>query len=131
MLNIEFLKLFSDNNGQVLFLYRISYIWYSALGCLITVIMGLFASFGTGAQDPHEIDWELLSPPIRNLFFSMSNRSKEFFNIPLKLQQKNTKNLQNIALKGVSNLALDVTDEKDIEQEKVRKLSAPPHLICP
>ncbi|KAJ8940079.1 hypothetical protein NQ314_010913 [Rhamnusium bicolor] len=69
---------------NLFFLYRISYIWYSAIGFLITVIMGLAGSFATGAENPKDVDGDLLSPPIRNFLNSLPNNAKEILNIPLK-----------------------------------------------
>ncbi|RZC38845.1 SSF domain containing protein, partial [Asbolus verrucosus] len=98
----------SDTSDSVFILYRISYIWYSALGFFITVIIGLATSFLFGAQDPQEIDWDLLSPSVRKFLLSLSNRSKERLNIPLKVNSSNT---QNIATVGVFNMGLDIYDE--------------------
>nr|CAH7751225.1 unnamed protein product [Callosobruchus chinensis] len=72
------------DSEPIFFLYRISYIWYSGFGFLITVILGLIGSVATGATNPKDIDEELLSPPLRDFLHSLSNSTKEFLNIPLK-----------------------------------------------
>jgi hypothetical protein len=119
----------------VFFLFRISYIWYSALGFLITVIVGLIASFIFGKQDPKDLDWNLLSPPVRKLLLSFSDKNKQRLNIPLKLRPKNS---QNVAFIGVLNMGLDINEEnkakeitKDfgMNKEKIRKISAPSSFV--
>ncbi|XP_060071549.1 sodium-coupled monocarboxylate transporter 1-like [Ylistrum balloti] len=44
------------------FLYRMSYMWYSPLAALITVIVGLLVSFCTGATKTEELDPRLICP---------------------------------------------------------------------
>ena len=43
-------------------MYRISYIWYSAIGCVIVLITGMIGSFLTGRQDPRCLNRNLISP---------------------------------------------------------------------
>lgn len=66
------------------FLYRISYIWYSMIGFLTTVIMGMIGSFATGHQNPKDVDVDLISPPAFNFYMSLSDRTKDWLNLPLK-----------------------------------------------
>ncbi|XP_015835571.1 sodium-coupled monocarboxylate transporter 1 isoform X2 [Tribolium castaneum] len=118
-------------SSSVFFLFRISYIWYSALGFAMTVLIGLVSSLLVGCSDPHETDWNLVSPPIKNLLFSLSNKTKERLNLPLKINSKKT---QKNTFVGVFNMALDINDEtkpKDSEKrsEKVRKISAPSSFL--
>ncbi|XP_033225867.1 sodium-coupled monocarboxylate transporter 1-like [Belonocnema kinseyi] len=75
-------------------LYRVSYLWYSAIGCLVTVFVGIFVSFVTGFQNPSELDYDLLSPPV-----------KHFLGPP-------TKSRSGSKIGGVTNLALEMHDEK-------------------
>lgn len=102
--------------------------WYSAIGFLVTVITGLIISFITGAQNPANIGEELLSPPIKNFLNSLSNSTKEKLNIPLKGNVKT----KDAGLKGVINVALDLSSEKCLENktkdatiERFRKTSSP------
>lgn len=44
--------------------YRVSYIWYSAIGSCLTVIVGLIVSFLTGPQDPRKLNPQLISPVV-------------------------------------------------------------------
>lgn len=73
-----------------------SYLWYSVIGCLTTFVVGMVVSLITGAQDPEELDHDLLSPPVRLLLNCrrQSGGSKK-------------KNLN-----GIANLGLDLEDEK-------------------
>ncbi|XP_044266607.1 sodium-coupled monocarboxylate transporter 1-like [Tribolium madens] len=117
------------STSSVFFLFRISYIWYSALGFLMTVFIGLVSSFLVGCSDPHETDWNLVSPPIKNLLFSLSNKTKERLNLPLKIHTNKT---QNNAFVGVFNIALDINEENKPQErvtEKVRKISAPSSFL--
>ncbi|XP_012261214.1 putative sodium-dependent multivitamin transporter [Athalia rosae] len=92
---LERLSAEPDNDSEEVFvLYRVSYLWYSAIGCLTTVFGGILVSFFTGPQDPGDLDHDLLSPPIRALLRLRDGKSRK-------------KNLQ-----GVTNLALDLDDEK-------------------
>lgn len=80
------------------------------------MIIGFITSFVVGFQDPREIDWNLLSPPIRDFLFSLSNRTKEKFNIPLKLIGKNTKKIV-----GVTNMGLEMNEENYQNKEEKSK----------
>lgn len=71
-----------------------SYLWYSAIGCLVTVFVGIVVSFATGFQNPSELDYDLLSPPIKHLL-GPPTKSRSGSNIH-----------------GVANLALEMYDEK-------------------
>lgn len=46
-------------------LYRLSYMWYTMIGCLVSIVVSLIASFATKAQDPRDLEKELLAPIIR------------------------------------------------------------------
>ena len=41
--------------------------WYSMIGAIFTIVIGLIVSFLTRAQDPEELDPALISPPIDQL----------------------------------------------------------------
>ncbi|GLV37860.1 uncharacterized protein CBL_06438 [Carabus blaptoides fortunei] len=96
------------SNDEVFFLYRISYLWYSFIGFTVTILIGMVISFITGAQNPKDVDNELLSPPIRKLIDSLSTSTKEILNLPLKVPT----NCRNVTLLGIVNRALDMNDEK-------------------
>lgn len=102
--------------------------WYSAIGFLVTVVTGLIISFITGPQNPANVGEELMSPPVKNFLDSLSNSTKEKLNIPLKSNVK----AKDSGLKGVINVALDLSSEKclenitkDVKNERFRKTSSP------
>ncbi|XP_046401187.1 sodium-coupled monocarboxylate transporter 1-like [Ischnura elegans] len=53
------------------FLYSISYLWYTAIGVIIVLSIGLTVSWATGFNDLEHMDPKLLSPVIRPLFPSV------------------------------------------------------------
>jgi len=71
-----------------------SYLWYSAIGCVLTMLVGLIVSFITGAQNPADVDQDFLSPPIAAMF---------------RLQ---TKPPASTNVQGIANLGLELEDEK-------------------
>lgn len=107
---------------QVFFLYRISFLWYSGIGFLITVILGLIGSIVTGPQDPREVDSDLISPTINEMLNSLPSKLKEILNLPTAI----VKNEKDINLKGVVNVTLDLKDEELVKPKKdaKRKISS-------
>lgn len=103
--------------------------WYSAIGYLVTVILGLIISLLTGPEDPHNLNEDLISPPISNFLGKLPNGLKDILNIPLKIKR----NGESAIPKGVVNVALDISSEKftkslHVEAKfsgKVRKISLP------
>lgn len=103
--------------------------WYSAIGYLVTVILGLIVSLLTGPDDPHNLNEDLLSPPVSDFLHKLPNCIKDALNIPLKCKR----NSENLMPKGVVNVALDISSEKitrslHVEAHvtgKVRKISLP------
>ncbi|XP_046475986.1 sodium-coupled monocarboxylate transporter 1 [Neodiprion pinetum] len=83
-----------DNDDEVFALYRVSYLWYSMIGCLTTIVVGVMVSFATGPQNLDELNDDLLSPPVQMLVNKRFGKSRK-------------KNLE-----GISNFALDMEDEK-------------------
>ncbi|XP_067005525.2 sodium-coupled monocarboxylate transporter 1 [Anabrus simplex] len=55
----------AHTDSDVFYLYRLSYQWYTLLGCTVTMLVSLVVSFLTGANDARSIDHRLLSPVIR------------------------------------------------------------------
>jgi hypothetical protein len=49
-------------------LHHVSYMYYSLLGILISVVIGVLVSFLTGMNDPTDIDSRLLAPFLRKYF---------------------------------------------------------------
>jgi len=50
--------------SEVFPLYRISYLWYTLLGAIVSMTVALIASFFTNPIDPASLDPVLLSPII-------------------------------------------------------------------
>ncbi|XP_029178699.1 uncharacterized protein LOC114946402 [Nylanderia fulva] len=84
----------SENNDEASSIYKTSYLWYSAIGCTLTMLVGLIVSFATGAQNPTDVDQDYLSPPIAAMF-------------RIQTKPRITTNVQ-----GIANLSLELEDEK-------------------
>ncbi|KAM8705666.1 hypothetical protein ACLKA7_010036 [Drosophila subpalustris] len=69
-------------------LYRISYMWYTCLGSLITIIVALLSSLVFGTNDPNSIDPTLLTPCIRKFFRFNARKSTDTYNADIFLQNK-------------------------------------------
>ncbi|XP_043503633.1 sodium-coupled monocarboxylate transporter 1-like [Polistes fuscatus] len=76
-------------------IYRTSYLWYSAIGCILTLVLGFAISLLTGLQNPAELDQDLLSPPVAAI---------------IRLRTKRRANKNNV--QGVVNFGLELDDEK-------------------
>lgn len=50
-------------------LYKISYMWYTALGAVFTMIVSLICSFFYGFNDPKTISPKLITPPLRKFIY--------------------------------------------------------------
>lgn len=48
-------------------LYRLSYLWYTLVGALFSMLVGLIASFIDKPLDPRDVDSSLLAPFVRRL----------------------------------------------------------------
>lgn len=92
---------FSDEIPSI---YKTSYLWYSAIGCTLTMLVGLAVSFATGAQNPADVDQDYLSPPIAAMF-RMQTKPRVATNV-----------------QGITNYALELEDEKP-QQIDIRKSS--------
>jgi len=49
-------------------IYEVSYMWYSAIACMICIVVGIIVSFLTGPQDPKKLNPDLVSPAFKKLF---------------------------------------------------------------
>lgn len=66
-----------DNDDKAVFwLFRVSYLWYSALGCMTTLLVGLLVSVVTGVTDPATVPIDLISPPVITLLNSLPDYIK-------------------------------------------------------
>ncbi|XP_055929193.1 sodium-coupled monocarboxylate transporter 1-like [Argiope bruennichi] len=81
------------DKSDIFVIYRISYMWYSAIGCLIVIIIGLIISFLTGAHGKDDVKKDLISPVTRKvlaLFTKVKNNKSVF---PVEMVTNN--NLRN------------------------------------
>jgi hypothetical protein len=63
-------------------LYKLSYLWYSLLGFLVTIVVGLVVSILTGSLDTCCcLDEDLMSPPIRRWLLSLSSNTKQMLRL--------------------------------------------------
>ncbi|XP_037806366.1 sodium-coupled monocarboxylate transporter 1 [Lucilia sericata] len=80
-------SLMHETADDIFPLYRISYMWYTCLGAVITIVIAIICTFIFGGNDPNKIDPCLLTPCIRK-YFNYSGedlKSKNIQNdIPLK-----------------------------------------------
>ncbi|EZA62319.1 Sodium-coupled monocarboxylate transporter [Ooceraea biroi] len=82
------------DDDEVPSIYKTSYLWYSAIGCTLTMLVGIVVSFATGAQNPADVDQDYLSPPIAAMF---------------RIQ---TKPCSVTNVQGITNYGLELEDEK-------------------
>lgn len=59
--------------------------WYSAIGFITTIGVGLFISIITKPQDPCRLDMDLISPPIRSFLEGLSTKTKIALNLPVQV----------------------------------------------
>uniref|UniRef100_A0A2H1VGN3 SFRICE_027227 n=1 Tax=Spodoptera frugiperda TaxID=7108 RepID=A0A2H1VGN3_SPOFR len=74
-----------NHDDAVFWLFRVSYLWYSGLGCAATLVAGLIVSVLTGVTDPAHVPIDLISPPIVALLNSLPKRLKRVLRIPTRL----------------------------------------------
>ena len=66
--------------GDISVIFKVSYMWYAAVGCLTVIIVGLLVSLVTGgANDIEMIDPRLFSPVLHKLkrFLPGGNRVRD------------------------------------------------------
>lgn len=123
IISINFGLIFSD---EVFFLYRISFLWYSAIGFIITFLLGIIGSLITGPTDPSDVDKDLISPAIHDTLESLPIKLKKILNLP----HRSSSIAKDINLKGVVNVTLNLNDEEPVKltraavNNKSRKISS-------
>ncbi|XP_017774332.1 PREDICTED: sodium-coupled monocarboxylate transporter 1-like [Nicrophorus vespilloides] len=55
------------HTNEIFVLYRMSYLWYTLMGCLISIVVALIVTFLTKPLDPHDLDMDLFAPCVRKL----------------------------------------------------------------
>ncbi|XP_049854001.1 sodium-coupled monocarboxylate transporter 1-like [Schistocerca gregaria] len=116
----------------VFVLYRLSYLWYSAIGCVTTVVVGLVVSLVTGPRDPTTVDPALLSPPVRvlldNLPKSLRNRLSLRDMSKRRFSTVRPPCVSSIYRGGIINAGISLDDEKPVAPPSatVTSSQAPP-----
>ncbi|KAI4465482.1 sodium-coupled monocarboxylate transporter [Holotrichia oblita] len=108
----------------VFVLYRVSFLWYSAIGFFVTIILGLIASIIFGSQDAEHVETDLISPPVYELFQWLPRHVKDKLRVPMELKHNIRDN--SVQLKGIVNMNIDLSDEslpQGDEREYTRKIS--------
>lgn len=102
-----------EPEDSVFALYRLSYLWYTMLGTVVTVVVGLVVSALTTPQDPCTLHPDLLAPPVRTFLAALPNSIKEILNLPIEDKTpKERKPSRIVVSEGVINVALNMEDEK-------------------
>jgi len=94
-------------------LYELSYLWYSLLGFLITIVVGLVVSILTGSLDTCCLDEDLMSPPVRRWLISLPSNTKQMLrlsdetkeNAALGKTEVNEESYKSVDLNGIQNLS--------------------------
>ncbi|XP_055690120.1 sodium-coupled monocarboxylate transporter 1 isoform X2 [Lutzomyia longipalpis] len=66
-----------DPEASIMPLYRISYMWYTFLGTISTILVAFIVNLINGGNDPHSIDASLISPVIRKYYKNPAKVVKE------------------------------------------------------
>ncbi|KAK3933297.1 Sodium-coupled monocarboxylate transporter 1 [Frankliniella fusca] len=102
-----------EQEDRVFALYRLSYLWYTMLGTVVTVVVGMVVSALTSPQDPCSLHPDLLAPPVRKFLAALPNSVKEILNLPIEDKTpKERKSSRIVVSEGVINVALNMDDEK-------------------
>ena len=72
-----------EDDYEPLSIYQLSYMWYSAVGCLTVIVVGMIVSAVTGFQNAKKLDPNLICNTGQTLFWFMPENVKEFlrFNV--------------------------------------------------
>lgn len=79
------------DDGWVLSLYRISYLWYAALGCCTTVLLGLVVSLLTGGRDLETLDADLIAAPAWAFLRALPESLRTRLHVPSEPQETDLK----------------------------------------
>ena len=73
-----------DDVYEPLGLYKLSYMWYSACGCLTVIVVGLIVSAITGLQDPRKLNPSLICNVGNNMYWFLPKKAKEVMKVIVK-----------------------------------------------
>ncbi|XP_047527863.1 sodium-coupled monocarboxylate transporter 1 [Vanessa atalanta] len=74
-----------NHDDAVFWLFRVSYLWYTSLGCVGTLLIGLIVSVVTGVTDPADVPIDLISPPVINFLNSLPIKIKKALRVPTRM----------------------------------------------
>ena len=74
-------------------LFRVSYMWYTCLGCVITIVVSLLASLAFGRNKTDKVDHTLISPVIRRWYRNTSPSQDDMTDIKLE-SYRGSKNVE-------------------------------------
>lgn len=69
----------TQSDEDIFPLYRISYMWYTFVGCATTILVSGICSVFFGCNDPSNVPSELLTPCIRKFFAAVDDKKKVKF----------------------------------------------------
>jgi len=107
-------------------LYKLSYLWYSLLGFLLTIVVGLVVSILTGSLDTCCLDEDLMSPPVRRWLLSLSSNTKRMLrlseetkeNAALGKTEVKEESYKSVDLNGIQNLSFIPEDDSQTAVNK-------------
>lgn len=68
---------FTFTNRDVFPLYRMSYMWYTCFGAMVTIILSFIFSLIWGLNDPKTIDSKLIAPQLRKFIYGDDKQKSE------------------------------------------------------
>ncbi|KAL5004656.1 hypothetical protein ScPMuIL_018112, partial [Solemya velum] len=74
-------------------LYSMSYQWFGALGCIVTVVMGISVSYATGAADPSKVDERYILPFFDQLFCCLPEKLRKRLRFGIDYQKKRSETI--------------------------------------
>ncbi|XP_073973566.1 sodium-coupled monocarboxylate transporter 1-like [Rhodnius prolixus] len=99
-----------------MWLYRVSYLWYSAIGCLVTFIVGVIVSYISGMNNPAHINAQLISPPVKTLLDSLPTKLRDSLNLTVKTKEPTSvhtinKDVDRLKKGGLDNYGLNLEND--------------------
>ncbi|CAH1999310.1 unnamed protein product [Acanthoscelides obtectus] len=113
--DIHFLST-SDHNEDISPIFKISFYWYSAIGCTICVLVGIIISYMTEENDP-PVSKELLSPVIHRWL------SKDKYPDKIHLEYDSVEDSLKKVVNGNTNEKEEELNRKLLRLEVMRKKS--------
>uniref|UniRef100_A0A0A9ZC26 Sodium-coupled monocarboxylate transporter 1 n=2 Tax=Lygus hesperus TaxID=30085 RepID=A0A0A9ZC26_LYGHE len=100
------------HHEEPFWVYKISYLWYSVMGWVVTIVVGMLVSWATGFEKPSNVDRAYISPPVNRLLSSLPYEWKVKLDIiienkdpaPIHIISRDTQ-------RGHVNLALNLDSE--------------------